>query len=107
MTNIEQFTRELMLAHDIGYEEAHNRAYDFYRKLKKETPPVLNDGWISVKDIPIPSKQIVIFCTFRGYVAMGDLCGEEYIAEINDCTGGTLISEVTHWQPLPEPPKEK
>ena len=49
MTNIEQFTRELMLAHDIDYETAQYRAHEFYNNLEQETPSVLND-WVSVED---------------------------------------------------------
>ena len=105
MTNIEQFTQQLMLAHDIGFYEAKERAEDFYNRLENETPSVLN-GWIDAKQQPFPVKEIFLFCTLGGCVAMGELCGEEYIVEINDNIGGTPISDVTHWRPLPEPPNK-
>lgn len=43
MTNIEQFTRELMLAHDIDYKTALSRAEQFYDMLDTDRPEVLND----------------------------------------------------------------
>ena len=103
MTNIEQFTQQLMLAHDIGFHEAKGRAEEFYKMLENETPSVLN-GWIDAKQQPFLSGEIFLFCTLSGYVAMGELCGEEYIVEINDNIGGTPVTDVTHWRPLPEPP---
>lgn len=43
MTNIEQFTRELMLAHDINYKTALSRAEQFYDMLETDRPEVLSD----------------------------------------------------------------
>lgn len=59
MTNIEQFTRELMLAHDIDYKTALSRAEEFYKMLDTDRPEVLND-LISFDDhwqpLPKPPK---------------------------------------------------
>lgn len=91
MTNIQQLTLDLMLAHNIDYIEAHNRAYDFCSKSKIETPPVLVDDWISVDD-RLPEKQ--------GLFLVYDKCDNRIHV---DCL--PLYYEVTHWQPLPQPPK--
>ena len=91
MTNIEQFTRELMLAHDIDYETAQYRANEFYINMENETPYVLNE-WISVKD-QLPEHDVkVLVITNAGFISFDFLPFENYI---------------THWQTLPEPPKEK
>lgn len=91
MTNIEQFTRELMLAHDIDYWEANKRAEEFYKMLDNDRPEVLND-WISVDDrLPPSGKEVLV--RMHGGRRRIDLL--------------PFANEVTHWQPLPEPPKDK
>lgn len=107
MTNIEQFTRELMLAHDIDYWEANKRAEQFYDMLENDRPEVLN-GWISVfKELPKNGQEVL---AYRPHAHLEPnhhrnikMC--KYLA-IEDRFLGS-IHEVTHWQPLPEPPKEK
>ncbi len=79
MTNIEQFIRELMLAHDIDYETAQYRAFTFYENLAQDVPSVLNE-WISVKD-RLPEEDEVV--------------------------QDNWIIDAEFWQPLPKPPKEK
>lgn len=91
MTNIEQFTRELMLAHDIDYKTALSRAEQFYDMLENEIPPVLNDDWISVED-RLPNHRDIVL-TYDGNEVEFD--------------SFPLLGTITHWQPLPEPPKEK
>lgn len=63
--------------------------------------------WISVKDrLPEPAENVLIFTDYHGgcvdigrYVLQGNL---PFWAR-----GGTMIKDnVTHWMPLPEPPKE-
>ena len=90
MTNIEQFTRELMLAHDIDYETAQYRAFTFYENLAQDIPEVLN-GWISVEDRLPPSGKEVL----------ARMHGGRYRIDLLP-----FANEVTHWQPLPEPPKD-
>ena len=90
MTNIEQFTRELMLAHDINYKTALSRAEQFYDMLETDRPEVLND-WISVEDRLPPSGKEVL----------ARMHGGRYRIDLLP-----FANEVTHWQPLPKPPKD-
>lgn len=91
MTNIEQFTRELMLAHDIDTKEALRRAELFYFLFSSDRPEVLN-VWISVEDRLPPSGKEVLT----------RICGDMYRMDLLP-----FANEVTHWRPLPEPPKDK
>lgn len=92
MTNIQQLTLDLMLAHNIDYEEADRRARKFYDAVGGDRPDVLNDGWISVDDrLPESGKDVLV----RVY---GDFYRFDLLPFDDD---------VTHHQPLPSPPKEK
>ncbi len=63
--------------------------------------------WISVKDrLPKPAENVLIFTDcYGGWVDIG-----RYVLQGNLpfwARGGTEIKDnVTHWMPLPEPPKE-
>ena len=94
MTNIEQFTRELMLAHDIDYETAQYRAFTFYENLAQDVPSVLND-WIDFdRNLPTVGQRIMAYSPknpIRIVLFREHLDGSDF----------------THWQPLPKPPKGK
>ena len=62
--------------------------------------------WISVKE-SLPSEKENVLCSD------GESVHELYFRPLKDGTvyfeddeGSTLWKEVTHWMPLPEPPKE-
>lgn len=101
MTNIEQFTRELMLAHDIDYETAQYRAFTFYENLAQDVPSVLND-WISVKQQPMPVNEQVMFYTHYEYISLGIL-NDGFIAEINFNGANIPMLDVTHWKRVTPP----
>ena len=101
MTNIEQFTRELMLAHDIDYWTAFNRAEEFYKTLDTDRPEVLN-GWISVKQQPMPVDEQVLFFTHYEYISLGIL-NDGYVAEINYNGSNIPMLDVTHWKRVTPP----
>lgn len=101
MNNIEQFTRELMLAHDIDYETAQYRASQFYKNIEQETPSVLN-GWISVKQQPMPVDEQVLFFTHYEYISLGIL-NDGYVAEINYNGSNIPMLDVTHWKRVTPP----
>ena len=56
--------------------------------------------WISVKD-KLPEKdEVVIICTDKNFVYAGDLMGDVWFLDNDSWT-----ETVTHWMPLPKPPK--
>ena len=100
MTNIEQFTRELMLAHDIDYETAQYRAFNFYENLAQDVPSVLND-WISVDDRLPENRKDVLALDDQGSMAIAYYNRGKWNSDPD------ILWLVKYWQPLPEPPKEK
>ena len=63
-----------------------------YRKVEQ--------GWISVED-RLPNKyESVLVLSNAGYISIDSLCGDNIWLEHR-------IIKVTHWMPLPTPPKMK
>ena len=65
-----------------------------------------NCGWISVKD-QIPDDECLCFSSkyhemIIGYLYEDKVSASKYSAENNE----VVLYDVTHWMPLPEPPKE-
>ena len=56
--------------------------------------------WISVKDRLPKEDEIVIICTDKNFIYAGELIGDTWFLD-NDSWTAT----VTHWIPLPQPPK--
>ena len=56
--------------------------------------------WISVDDRLPEKDEIVIICTDENFIYAGELVGDTWFLD-NDSWTAT----VTHWMPLPEPPK--
>ncbi|HAK8244241.1 TPA: DUF550 domain-containing protein [Salmonella enterica] len=85
--------------------------------IKEQSAPVIPDGWISCSE-RMPDRE---------YVLAGDFSGTHYLASIpnvqvgiyadwfddekpcwDDGDGNDLhLKQVTHWMPLPEPPKQE
>jgi len=59
--------------------------------------------WISIKDrLPPPEIEVLLFQPRFG-CCVGSL--QEW-GDFTDCVEGLTMPNVTHWMPLPEPPKE-
>ena len=56
--------------------------------------------WISVKDRLPEKDEIVIICTDENFIYVGELIGDTWFLDNDSWT-----ETVTHWMPLPEPPK--
>lgn len=73
------------------------------------------DRWISCKD-RLPEENILVLCYARSTTGEGNnyflgalAHGEFWFLKVNDIghvSCPVLHWEVTHWQPLPEPPKD-
>ena len=73
--------------------------------FSKITENLLENGvtvqeWISVKDELPDDDEIVIICTDANFIYAGELIGDTWFLD-NDSWTAT----VTHWMPLPQPPK--
>lgn len=60
--------------------------------------------WISVKDrLPDNNDEVLMFICGVHVLGYVDINGEWY----NDVDEKEFSGSVTHWMPLPDPPKEK
>ena len=106
---------------DYIYEcqEEGNRPIDTFEEWIADA--VLKNGyrkqseWISVEE-RLPDcewgaeSKAVLFITkqgfmYTGYYGCGGIYRDRYFREYKNSTDGYDISSVTHWMPLPEPPK--
>ncbi|WP_416381528.1 DUF551 domain-containing protein [Moraxella sp. 7624LN] len=62
-----------------------------------------NNGWISVDDMLPPKRtQVLVYQRPLRYVLIAEYLGDSWeFSELMDSD-----TQVTYWQPLPEPPKE-
>ena len=77
----------------------------FEEKIKRIADHLIAHGvtvqeWISVKDRLPDDDEVVIICTDKNFVYAGELIGDTWFLD-NDSWTAT----VTHWMPLPKPPK--
>lgn len=61
-------------------------------------------GWVSVEDrLPEKQMRVLVRCNPGGTV-VGWLLWDGWMTDFGNAYNGN--GEVTHWMPLPEPPKE-
>ena len=59
----------------------------------------MSSKWISAKITPKKEDRYLV-CNTKGYIYIAEYwCGEWFIQE-------EMQAGITHWQPLPEPPKQ-
>jgi hypothetical protein len=79
------------------------RGLDYAMRIVEQMPTI--GGWISVKDrLPEHGKRYLIYATSGnnkiGHITMASFGGHFALSGIR------AYWKVTHWMPLPEPPKE-
>lgn len=97
----ENLVQRLAAYEDTGLEPQEVQALaDASRRLNGAAA-----GWISVQDKLPPLGQMVI--VYREY-AWGDVKVEQGCRDLNGWwrVYGTRTKRITHWMPLPQPPKE-
>lgn len=65
----------------------------------------LNNGWISIED-KLPSKDGNYLCSLKAYNDSTKNTVDIVKFANGRFTGVNIFFDVTHWQNLPEPPKE-
>lgn len=79
----------------------HNKVSRAINKWNRRADSgVTAQEWISVKDMLPKNDEIVIICTDKNFIYAGELIGDTWFLD-NDSWTAT----VTHWMPLPQPPK--
>ena len=92
--NVREKLVELLAPTSLNFEESTYLA-DYLVKNG-----VTVQEWISVKDRLPDDDEIVIICTDENFIYAGELVGDTWFLD-NDSWTAT----VTHWMPLPQPPK--
>ena len=75
---------------------------DGYRLGKEDdAPTITSSGWVSVKDrLPEEKQRVIVRCEHVG-TSVGWILWGRWMTDI-----GPHAGDVTHWMPLPKPPKE-
>lgn len=101
-----------------GYHDLYASGYDDAVDAVENAPTAAvapRAEWISVEE-RLPDceqgaeSEAVLFITkqgfmYTGYFGCGGIYHDRYFREYKNSTEGYDISNVTHWMPLPEPPK--
>lgn len=66
-----------------------------------------NNGWISIKNRPIPKNGYFLAYTKKGDVEILWNSGDKECLVRHNLFLTVDMKDITHWQPLPKPPKEK
>lgn len=85
------------------------RELEAYRALGKPEELCKKQGWIRAKDKPPENENAVQVCYhFGDDTDMNFIGTERYLAfdELPHWQHESMGAIVTHWMPLPEPPKE-
>lgn len=65
-------------------------------------------GWISVKDrLPEESGKVLVYCKDGYMSAVHYSAKHQQFNNFDACAKRDEVWDVTHWMPLPEPPKEE
>ena len=101
------FSEEFIAGFRDGHDQGYAAGYEDARREIEDAAP----QWIRVKDELPPSGEfgkIVLACNDVGTVNAAYLSsyGKWYAANNTMYDAWSWMPNVTHWMPLPEPPKE-
>ena len=78
---------------------------DKIKKLQAEVKGLQGDAWISVEErLPDPTFDFVLVCADGAMSTIG-YSEEKGFYEVYPIKTQIVIGAITHWMPLPEPPK--
>lgn len=94
-----------------GIIKVLNKVYDKLERLQPQKPVVSPtvDGWISVKD-RLPEECERYLCWFGGNKYAVGMEIETYLPDLHGFGSFEryeVYPNISHWMPLPEPPKEE
>lgn len=94
----------------VGYSgKSQQWQYGFDLACRELQTQLEADKWISVDErLPNTSTRVLALTTDNAPVVVyldvhEGWCGDSFYSECGNCTT-MLMGEITHWQPLPEPP---
>ena len=125
LADVKQKLRYILKSYGVGSfvrEKIKSALNDLPYSVKSDLETTLEvsdvqpvNQWISVKD-RLPEENILVLCYARSTTGEGNnyflgalAHGEFWFLKVNDIghvSYPVLHWEVTHWQPLPEPPKD-
>lgn len=112
--NLREKLEALACEIDTAWDSDYN-AHDASARIRALLAEARDDGWISVKDrLPEMAKNVLvatnrgIFMASRQHNLNGDgTINYDYLYWVAAGPYYFSIDDVTHWRPLPEPPKEE
>lgn len=91
------FIAEFLIANGVTVQD---------RLEEKQATSDKTSEWISVKDrLPESDVQVLVACEMRGQHFRKRYVWYEIIKNLDDFNSIVIDGFITHWMPLPEPPK--
>lgn len=91
--------------------EELSRENDNLAKSVNEASEILRRRWIPVTErLPSPKKAVLVWTPYKQNIFMAYLQGNKWYVwgpGGNCCNNWPEYHAITHWMPLPEPPKEE
>ena len=108
MTHVDQLLARLREAAGRGYYRGHILIDDLERIItewSKEQPAPVVDAWVPVSERLPTDDGFYIVTAHDGSVCMAGWYSDETAWAVITLTGVVEFTNVTHWMPLPAPPK--
>ena len=102
-----------MIESDATYEWMANNMNEFiFEWLKSNAPSVKADGWVSVEDgLPEDGEDVLCISKSINCPVLANYNNSAFEVKKYPCPSDRVLiaywEDVTHWQPLPNPPKQQ